>query len=288
MAITRIGQYPFEMNYPQSPAQNDRGLYKMDGDLRVFGEGSTNPYTGARSLQASSRQDTGIGFPIPSGADDIRGGFFYTSDHQWEEEHFMLKMYEADNAIPLLSVSFVESTSTINLEINGAIVQQATSVEFLHFFDERRLIYTHNGFHAIGGSRFVYYIDGVAALDYTNIAVPSGYDSVWHFTAGGTGWGSLYVDDMYLETVPGEAMAVPPSYRYLNSVADANGGVLDWAQYPNSGNEFEKVDDSGVDDDDTYVIALSTNSIEMFNTTDLTLPIQHTIVSAIPWALVMK
>ena len=93
---------------------------------------------------------------------------------------------------------------------------------------------------------------------------------------------------MYLEAVPGEAMGVPPSYRYLNSVTDADGTVQDWAKYPNSGNDFDKVDDSGVDDEDTYVIAFTANSKEMFDTADITLPVQHTIVSAIPWTLARK
>ena len=287
MAITRIGQYPFEQNYPQSPSQLDRGLYKMTGDLRRYGEGDTNPYTGARSLQWSSRQDFGIGWPVSGGEDDLRGGFFMASGHGTTDEHVLVRMYESNNSTPLVSVLFSTDRSVIELEVNGSVVQQTNFVDFPHLMDSR-VIYNHHGFHVIGGSRFVYYLDGVPAIDYTNAGVPSAYEYVWFFLAGGSGWGASYADDMYLEAVPGEAMGVPPSYRYLNSVTDADGTVQDWAKYPNSGNDFDKVDDSGVDDEDTYVIAFTANSKEMFDTADITLPVQHTIVSAIPWTLARK
>ena len=287
MAIVRIGQYPFEMNYPQTPAQADRGLYKMDGDQRTYGEGSSNPYTGSRSLQFSSRQDYGIGFLLPGGEDDVRGAFFAALDHRYIADYILMQMYESNNATPLLQVSFLRSTSVMELEINGSVVQQANLVEFPHFFDSR-VLYTNHGFHVIGGSRFVYYIDGVAALDYTNVAVPSAYEYVFFLMADGTGWGTSYVDDMYVESVAGEAMGVPPSYRYLMSVADADGTLQDWAGFPVAGSDYTKVDDTDVDDEATYVIAVSPNSVEMFNTADITLPASHSIISAIPWTLAMK
>ena len=288
MAITRVGQYPFEQNYPQSPNQVDRGLYQMTGDQRDFGEGSGNPYTGSRSLQFFSRNDAGIGFPISGGADDIRGGFFWAADHWTTNVCSTMKMYESNNTVPLVEVLTRNDEDVIELQVNGAVVQQANLVDFPHYYDTRE-VYCHHGFHVIGGSRFVYYIDGVAALDYTNVGVPSAYEYVWFFTASGSGWGATnYVDDMYLEVVAGESMAVPPSYRYLMSVVDADGTLQDWAQYPNSGNDYDKVDDTGVDDEATYVITFSSSSAEMFNTANISLPVGHSIVSAIPWTLARK
>jgi hypothetical protein len=74
----------------------------------------------------------------------------------------------------------------------------------------------------------------------------------------------------------------------MMSLTNADGHDQNWAGYPNSGSDYEKVDESGVDDEDTYVWTPSSNSIEMFDTTDITVPNGHSIVSAIPWVLARK
>jgi hypothetical protein len=64
--------------------------------------------------------------------------------------------------------------------------------------------------------------------------------------------------------------------------------IQDWAGYPVAGDDYTKVDDPSVDDDDSYLWIGSANSVEMFNTANITLPLNHSIVSAIPWCLGRK
>lgn len=288
MAITRIGQYPFEQNYPQTPAeQKDRGLYQRYGDIYTFGESASNPYTGSRSLAFTSKANAGFGWPIPGGSDDLRGGFFWAADFWGASLSQVLMLYESDNTTPLLEVDVRTDEAYIDLLINGVSVQKANLANFAHFMDIRE-IYCHHGWHVIGGSRFVYTIDGVAALDYTDAGVPTGYEYVWHCESATWGF-TNYIDDMYLEDVAGESYAVPPSYRYMMSIADGDGTIQGWAKYPNDAMpDYLAVDDTGVDDEDTYVWIGSANDAEMFDTADVTLPLHHSVVSAIPWALARK
>jgi hypothetical protein len=289
VAITRIGQYPFEMNYPQSPAQSDRGLYQRAGDIYTFLEGDTEPFTGDRSLQFDSRADDGFGWPIPGAADDLRCGWFWNAKFGTSTSIY-IKLEESDNTTPLLAVRQDNDKQIIELMVNGAVVQQANWIDFPHFMDSRG-VYCHHGFHVIGGSRFVYTIDGESVLDYTDVSVPTAYEYMWLMES--LSWGiTNYIDDVYLEDVAGESYAVPPSYRYFPSLVDADGGTQGWAGYPNSGNDYEKVDDPGVDDEDTYVWIGAAGAVEMFDTSAISADVAplgiYTFVSAIPWCLARK
>ena len=280
MSIVRVGQYPFEMNYVEAD-QADRGLWVEGGDLYVFGEDNNEPYTGDRSLYFSSRQNQGMGFPFPV-SDDVRCGWNWWRKNLSDGTFFA--MNEAGNPTPLLQMYWNVTEQYLDLIVNGGVVQTANLVEHPNFFDYDR--WSSHGFHVIGGSRIVYTVDGDTVFDYSDAGVPTGYEALWAFT--NFGWGVTSVDDFWVEIVAGEAYAVPPTYRYLNSVVDADGLSQDWAAYPVGGDDYEKVDDINVDDDATYVWIGSANSVEMFNSANITLPLHHSIVSAIPWCLGRK
>lgn len=284
MTIVRIGQYPFELNYNETN-QVDRDLYIRAGDIYTFAQSATDPYTGVRSLHASSRATYGLGFPFAA-SDDIRGGWFFkqTVVHQADGDFF--RLMESDNTVPLIEITLYNSDdeARLDLSINGAVVEQAPLVNYPPFFENN--VWGHHGFHVIGGSRFQYTVDGVAVFDYTDVGVPTGYEGGWFFAHNG--WGNIFVDDFWMEIVASESMAVAPSYRYLPSVVDADGTSQDWAGYPVGGSDFEKVDDDVIDDDATYVWIGSANSVEMFNTANITVPLGHSIVSAIPFLVGRK
>lgn len=291
MAVTRLGQWPFEQNYPQSPAQLDRGLMQRWGDVYTFGEGSTKPFTGSRSMQFQSRANAGYGIPISSGSDDLRVGWFWSASLLESFDGDYVRLMESNNETNLLDVYLMQSTWSLQLRINEVMVQEVSLTKFPHFMDERG-VYTHHSFHLLGGSRFVYTIDGRPAFDYSDASVPTGIEYIWMMENFGWGY-TQYVDDLYMEDVAGESYAVPQSYRYFPSFVDADGTSQDWAGYPNSGNDYEKVDDPGVDDEETYVWTPSANSTEMFDTAAVTIAVMAatnypTVVSAIPWALARK
>lgn len=282
MSIDRVGQYPFEMNYVQTN-QEDRGLWVEGGDIYTFGEAATKPYTGDRSLYFSSRASEGMGFPFPA-SDDLRGGWSWLHNGiQVSGAYFFLNKSSAASG-SLVRISWNDSENCLGLYVNNVLVQSANIVEYPNFHDFGR--WSHHGWHVIGGSRFVYTIDGDTVFDYSDVTIPTGYESAWMFT--NTGWGITSVDDFWLEIVAGESYAIPPTYRYLQSVVDADGTIQDWAGYPVAGDDYTKVDDSSVDDDATYLWIGASGSVEMFNTANITLPAHHSIVSAIPWCLARK
>jgi hypothetical protein len=291
MAVTRLGQWPFEQNYPQSPAQADRGLMQRYGDLYTFGEGSTKPFTGSRSLEFQNRANAGFGLPIAATSDDLRVGWFWSANVPDSSDDAYVRLMESNNSTALLSIYLEKTTWTLQLYVAGAVVQEVSLTKFPHFLDQRG-VYTHHSFHLLGGSRFVYTIDGRTALDYSDASVPTGVEYVWLMENFGWGY-TQYIDDLYIEDVAGESYAIPQSYRYFPSIVDGDGGSQDWAGYPVGGNDYEKVDDPGVDDDDTYVWIGAANSVEMFNTAAITTAVMAvtnypTLVSAIPWALARK
>lgn len=99
-----------------------------------------------------------------------------------------------------------------------------------------------------------------------------------------------FFDDIYLASMTTDADALPPAYRYLPSYADGVGDHADFTPLVAVDN-YEMVDDGFQDDEDTtynYVISSGGDPKDSFETSDIVLPLDFTIVSAIPWAICRK
>jgi len=283
MSVVRQGQYPFEQEWNDG----NRGLEIEQGTQDTWATSAVNPYTGSESIRISGSHRSGFGFTCPV-TDDVRAAFFMS--HAWTRtDGDWIQFFKSGQGDAGLAIKWMKDEYRFDLYTDGVKRQEFGMFDtpIWEFLQEGQ--WCSHGFHLLGGSRFVYTIDGVAMIDYTNANVPDSIEAFWVGKLSSTGWGaSLSIDDLYMDLVVGESYSVPPSYRFMMSVVDADGITQDWAGFPAGGNDYTKVDDAEPDDDDTCVWTPSTNSPEDFNTADITLPDDHSIVAAIPWAIARK
>lgn len=139
------------------------------------------------------------------------------------------------------------------------------------------------------------YIDGTRILHYEGDTRPCHWngsgltfrDTVLNVlgpgaagTSGVQGFSNAFVDDMFIETIVGELDLPVPARRYLLALPDGAGADDDWT--PDSGSNYQMVDDNPNDGDATKNKALSVDLRDTFTYSNITLPADHRIVSVIP------
>jgi hypothetical protein len=285
MAFVRKWQYPFELNF-----DDDIRGKQFTGWNTTWPEASDDPFTGDRALRKSGVCRNYFGRSIGSpGTDDVRGAFAWRSNLSSDSAGNILALYSEGDGYQneSLSVNFYKNEGSVKLWVGGIVRQEVSVMELQHANLYHR-DYSHIGFHNIGGSRFVMWINGEPIIDYTNAIVPSDIEFVGTGASSPTGWTPyLRIDDFYIDTAVGESIAIPPTYRFMYSNTNGDGTSQDWAS-KSGGSDYQEVDDTVIDDDDSYVWIGSSGSPEWFNTTNLTILDGHSIIAAIPVAVARK
>lgn len=154
--------------------------------------------------------------------------------------------------------------------------------------------------NSVGGFLSVY-IDGNRVLNYVGDTRPSHNaagqifknDLIYALGPGGTSTGGVngfhdsYIDDMYIDSYAGEDDAPVPSRRFLFILPTGAGANAEWTPV-GSGNNYQNVDDNPNNGDTDYNKALSADLTDTFLMGDITLPVDHRIVAAIPMAYVKR
>jgi len=279
MAIARVGQYPFEQQW-----SDERGFVTL-GSSDTWSIASTGAYTGAYGLYDYGRVLIGaFGFAFPP-VDDVRAGWYWNHDGT-SDDNAIIKAEKSGLGYSALSVFWKGAEYSVQLYSNNVLVDEQSLWQFPHMMIPNT--WAHHGIHYIGGSRFVYTIDGVTVFDYSDAGIPTAIEGIFGFNTGFSGWNPwMGIDDFYCDTVVGESLSVPPSYRFLISRANSDGTTQDWTA-KGGGNHVDEVDDTVPDDDSTVVWTTTTGHVELFNTTNVTIPVDHTVTAAIPWVIARK
>lgn len=285
MSFDRIWQYPYELNYPD----NTRGQQIIGWSLDPVAVTTNDPFTGDRSIYDSGPTRLFIGHSWSPGIDDWRFGLAFKSNTSSTNEATLFLAYaagEGATGTPSIDVRWIRDEMSLVMRVAGAEVDRISTVQsqYASVFERQ---YMHIGIHYLGGTSIDMWVNGHQVFNYVDAGVPTDIEFVGGFWSGPVGWHRYMVDDWYFDACAGEASVVPPGYRFLYSNTNADGTLQDWAN-KNGGDDYEEVDDTEIDDDDTYVWIGNSNSLEMFNTANITVPDGHNIVAAIPVAVARK
>lgn len=281
MAVARVGQYPFEQQFA-----DERGFVTL-GSSDTWSITNDAPYTGDYSLYDYGRTLRGaFGFQFAP-VDDIRAGWYWRLGNRTSDDTTVIKVMKPGSGNnPAFQIVYTGQEHTMEMYVDGASVEKQSLYQFPHV--SMKDVWNHHGLHYIGGTRLVYTIDGVAVFDYSDAGIPTAVEALVGWNTGFTGWGTyMSIDDFYCETVVGESLSVPPSYRFLMSRANGDGTTQNWTA-KGGGNHVDEVDDTVPDDDTTVVWTTTTGHVELFDTENVTIPVDHTVTAAIPWVLARK
>lgn len=129
------------------------------------------------------------------------------------------------------------------------------------------------------------YDDGAAAAYQTSVSKVLGPGGI--STSGIQGFDQAYIDDMFIDSIEGEADAPVPSRRFLMVLPTGAGVDDEWTPIPTVAN-YLNVDENPHDGDATYNKALSADLRDTFVMGDITLPVDHQIVAVIPSPFVKR
>lgn len=155
--------------------------------------------------------------------------------------------------------------------------------------------------HATDGFLSVY-IGGTRVLNYTGDTRPSNNSGSTQYAAtlaniliaGGVSTSGLhgfmgsnagnagcYVDDYYVESYVGEDDGPVPSRRFMPALPNGVGHEAQWTGV-GSGTNWQNVDDNPNNGDTDYNKAVAADLRDTFTYSDITVPVDHRIVSVIP------
>jgi hypothetical protein len=284
MAYVRQWQFPYELNYPG----NGRGQFTQGGS-DYLNETTTDPFTGDRSIYDSSVNRMFSGMAFEPGLDEFRWAYTLKSLTN-VSDYYLCGHYAAGNggtSTPDLHVIWDSAEYSYKLFVAGIQRDEVSALTMQNYANLNLRTFNHIGFHSIDSTRFVMYINGQEIFNYANAIVPGDIEFAGAGYVAGSGTYGQIIDDMYFDTAVGESAEIPPMYRFLYSNTNGDGTSQDWAS-KSGGTDWSEVDDSEIDDDDSYVWIGSSGSDEFFNTTNITVPDGHSIVAAIPVAVARK
>lgn len=280
MTVTRLYQTGFELNTIselESYPTTDFGTQSMSIS-------TTKAKTGSRSMRMNTADQ-------PRGKScsttQIAAGFYLNHNDVNNADQAILVAIRTSFATASL-VYWDETSGELRLRVNGSTVDTvdvaAAGMATVDTWYHIGVTYKANastGFFSV-------YLDGVKILEFTgNTGTTINGVYVGGETGGTGGWlAEAYVDDFYLNDTAGESDAPPSSYRYLWSIANGAGASTNLT--PNTGSNYQAVDDTTPDDDTTYVYATASGTKDSYTTADVTVPAGHSVVAVIPTAWVRK
>lgn len=295
MAIERIGQLTAEdriLTYVSQPQASVPPTLS-----------STLPHTGAYSYQLPGSL-VQIGLVVPSPVSAYRMGYWMYHSGIGAGDRMML--YRVANGISTYeSANIGIRVDAINGNIEVVRPQSGTTDGWAVLATttipaslSSALTWTHYGIthaiHATDGFLSLY-INGVLALSLTGDTRLYGQGSgtpvfattaayAWGagaYQSGGVAFASpTRIDDLYLDSYVGEADAPVPARIFDVALADGAGADSEWT--PDSGSNYEMIDDNPNDGDTTNVKALSAGLDDLYTFGNITVPTDHRIVAVLP------
>lgn len=239
---------------------------------------STKAMTGAYSVAFNLTSQTaliGHAFPAQTG---LRCGAWLnhngrsTSSTGTPSTFFRLR----NSSTVVAEIRWNYSTADVEMWINGTKVTQASAVacgvSSTNMWMHIGLVYIQNG-------SCTFYVDGLPRLtwaqDLTSPVNEAYFGGQWAVTA--------YLDDFYIDG--GITVDVPPpTDRFLFSAVNGAGSSSNWTPV-GAANNYDCVDDGVPDDDVTYVLSNAADQLDLYATSDITVPTGYSIRAAIPIVL---
>lgn len=249
---------------------------------------NTQAYTGARSYRTSGT-NAPLGFAGAFGVAARAGMYFRHNGTSLDsiapligfqvDGCTLLFRYDASNNDVTLIAGYNYNTFNVRTAATVNVPALASMNTWMHI-GMTAYMAASDGFASL-------YVDGVRVANWTgdtrlyrtsqtqprtNITGIYAAGSGW--TGGGNGsWTSaVYIDDFYADTWTGESAptdAPVPSRRFYPMMVTSNGAEVGWA--PNTGANYECVDEGPPDDDTTYVLANTAGLLDRFVLSDVTL-----------------
>lgn len=183
---------------------------------------------------------------------------------------------QADNSLKL-------DVNSVNQDSVVATTQTFSTVDTWHKIGITYLANATTGFVNV-------YVNGTKVLTFTGNTGTSATGIYFggNVEATAHGWASTaYIDDFYVDTSDGDSDAVPPYRKFAFQAVNGAGSLTNWT--PNTGTNYQAVDDAGNNDGDTtYVYANASGQQDSYNTANYTLTGSDTIVAVIPIAVAKK
>jgi len=213
---------------------------------------------------------------------------YYDSDN-WTADVSLIAFKESLTANLAVEARIMNDERTIRLYVDGSLKDEDTwaNIGIIHASWQK--------FSLVSSSTQNYaslYLNDTKILTYSGAITRAPWDLSFFIKSLSASNGVptyTYVDDIYIDSMTTDADALPPAYRYLPSYAESAGDHADFT--PLSVINWQMVDDGAFDDGDTtynFVISSGAAPKDSFETSDITLPLDFTIVSAIPWCVCRK
>lgn len=183
-----------------------------------------------------------------------------------------------NNGVEVVSVRWYRASATIELYVGG---EQAASVSVTSSGMSVTNTWIHVGMVYLGGSVVTFYVNGLPILS-SAVSEPQINEA---FVGGGSfGWTNYaYFDDFYIDGNISFNEAPPPD-RFLFSLVNGAGSSTQWTPIGAASN-YECVDEAVPNNDSDYVIANAAGLIDLYATTNLTLPTDYKVALVRPVAL---
>lgn len=270
---------------------------------------STLAYTGTYSIRASGglsgAKCAGIQF---APRDSLRAGYWCHHNGIYNGNNALVALFVLKTASAEIDVVWKKGGDGLAIAVNGIVVALTTASSAGALTTPST--WNHFGLAYIGGGdgSISFFVNGLPVLSYTGnlptaVIAAYGIGTAGNFgtnfsstalTLGGTVAGGqytlenyAYMDDFYVDGDIVNTSETPPPDRFLFSLANGAGSSAQWTPTGVATN-IDCVDESVPNDDTDYVKAEAANLVDLYATSDITLPTDYGIVSVIPIALAKR
>jgi len=262
MAWETLAVVSAEMKTKAEARQNRLG-YDWTFGLR---DSADDSWTGSYAAYCVGRAN-GLGISLEGISwTTLRSGYWWKSEGWWNSiafaffigfedkdesgnRSYYVVVDEDEYTIKLIDYNRLAATETIVDSTDNVMplfgnINDWKHISFYHNKNTNSLKFWVNGEELLSGSILSYPdIDWFYVADHGGITDFGGYG---------------FVDDLYFDiSTISEVDDTPPARRYYPALPDGAGTYTQWT--PDSGNNYERVDESGDPDDDTSYIATDTN-----------------------------
>lgn len=185
-----------------------------------------------------------------------------------------------------ISIVWDKGVNLLAIRISGSNVATAslpTALTDLNIWTNIGIVYKAG----TSTGRVSIYVSGALILTYTG-NVGTGATAVFGPGVNGsdTWGGDVFWDDFYVDFGSGESDSAPPTRKFLFALPGGAGTDTAWT--PNTGTNWQAVDETTLDSDTTYVQAATSGLRDNYAFADVTLPSGYSISQVIVGAIAKK
>ncbi len=248
---------------------------------------TTKAKTGAYSI----RTTYGIepwGFGVSPAIAGLRTGFYLNHNGLFSDATIIL-IHETLTSTWPIELVWMKDELRWDLTINGVIQDQVTTASIgFDIVDQ----WFHIGLIADKANYVSVYLDGVQVLTYSGAVTGANWDAVAYGQNRQTNswYPYTYFDDVYVDSLVGEADTAPPAYQFFPSYANGVGSNTGWTASPAVGN-YLNVDDGAIHDEDATINRVTTSVGSLKDTHEvqnIALPADYVINAVHSWQIARK